>query len=265
MKKFFTFAVGIILFFSGVNMVFTAEKKPIKLTILIDNYLYKNEGLKTQWGFACLIEGMEKTILFDTGGSRDVLFHNLQQIKVNPEAVEVVVISHEHGDHAGGLLPLLETNPHVSLYMPASVHPQWEPELKKRKAKLTAVTQPIKVCKNVFTTGEMQGPANEQAIILETTKGLIVITGCAHPGIAKMVKNAKKIHNKNIYMVFGGFHLIQKSEPEVKRIIEEFKELGVLNVGPTHCTGEKAIRLFKEAYGENYIKIGVGKVIEIGD
>jgi 7,8-dihydropterin-6-yl-methyl-4-(beta-D-ribofuranosyl)aminobenzene 5'-phosphate synthase len=94
---------------------------------------------------------------------------------------------------------------------------------------------------------------------------LIVITGCAHPGIVEIVKNAKKIHNKNIYMVFGGFHLPQKSESEVKRIIEEFRELGVLKVGPTHCTGDKAIQLFKDSFGENYIKLGVGKVIEIGD
>jgi 7,8-dihydropterin-6-yl-methyl-4-(beta-D-ribofuranosyl)aminobenzene 5'-phosphate synthase len=265
MKKFFTFAVGIILFFSGVNMVFAAEKKPIKLTILFDNYLYKKEGLKSQWGFACLIEGMEKTILFDTGSSGDVLFHNIHQLKVNPKAVEMVVISHKHGDHVGGLPAFLEINPNVSVYMPASVDQQWEPEIKKRKAKPVAVNQPIEVCKHVFLTGEMEGPANEQAIILETTKGLIVITGCAHPGIVEIVRNAKKITNKQIYMVFGGFHLVQKSEAEVKRIIEGFRELGVLKVGPTHCTGDKAIQLFKDAYGENYIKIGAGKVIKIGN
>jgi 7,8-dihydropterin-6-yl-methyl-4-(beta-D-ribofuranosyl)aminobenzene 5'-phosphate synthase len=266
MKKIFiTIAIGVIFFFSGVNMVFTAEKSSLKFTILFDNYLFQEKGLKSKWGFACLVEGMEKTILFDTGSSGDILLHNISQLKVNPKAVEIVVISHKHWDHVGGLPGFLEINPNVSVYMPASVARQWEPEIKKRKAKPIAVNQPIKVCKHVFLTGEMEGPINEQAIILETTKGLIVITGCAHPGIEKIVKNAKKICNKKIYMVFGGFHLAQKSESEVKRIIEEFRELGVLKVGPSHCTGDKAIQLFKDAYGDNYIKIGVGKVLEIGD
>ena len=265
MKKFFSITIGIILFFSGVNMVFTAEKNSVRLTILFDNYLYQEEGLKSKWGFACLIEGMEKTILFDTGSSGDILLHNISQLKVNPKAVELVVISHKHWDHVGGLPAFLEINPNVSVYMPESVAQDWEPEIKKRKAKLVAVNQPMEVCKHVFLTGEMKGPVNEQAIILETTKGLIVITGCAHPGIVEIVKNAKKIGNKKIYMVFGGFHLAQKSDAEVKRIIEEFRELGVLKVGPSHCTGDKAIQLFKDAYGDNYIKIGVGKVIEIGD
>jgi 7,8-dihydropterin-6-yl-methyl-4-(beta-D-ribofuranosyl)aminobenzene 5'-phosphate synthase len=265
MKKFFTIAVGIILFFSGVNMAFTAEKSPLKFTILFDNYLYQEEGLKTKWGFACLVEGMEKTILFDTGSSGDILLHNISQLKVDPKAVEIVVISHKHWDHVGGLPAFLEINPNVSVYMPASVARDWEPEIKKRKAKLVAVSQPLEVCKHVFLTGEMKGPINEQALILDTAKGLIVITGCAHPGIVEIVKKAKKIHNKKIYMVFGGFHLAQKSDAEVKRIIEDFRQLGVVKVGPTHCTGDKAIKLFKDAYGDNYIKIGAGKVIEISD
>lgn len=265
MKKLFIFAVGIILFFNGVNMVFTAEKSSIKITILFDNYLYQEEGLKSKWGFACLVEGMEKTILFDTGSSGDILLHNISQLKVNPKSVELVVISHKHWDHVGGLPAFLEINPNVSVYMPASVAQQWEPEIKKRKAKPVAVNQPIEVCKHVFLTGEMKGPVNEQALILDTDKGLIVITGCAHPGIAKIVKKAKKIRNKKIYMVFGGFHLADKSKAEVKRVIKKFRKMRVLKVGPTHCTGDKAIQLFKEAYGENYIKIGVGKVIEIGD
>jgi 7,8-dihydropterin-6-yl-methyl-4-(beta-D-ribofuranosyl)aminobenzene 5'-phosphate synthase len=265
MKKFFTIAVGIILLFCEVNMAFTAEKSSLKLTILFDNYLYQEEGLKSKWGFACLVEGMEKTILFDTGSSGDILLHNISQLKVDPKAVEMVVISHKHWDHVGGLPAFLEINPNVSVYMPASVARDWEPEIKKRKAKLVAVSQPIEVCKHVSLTGEMEGPVNEQALILDTDKGLIVITGCAHPGIVEIVKNAKKIIDKQIYMVFGGFHLAQKSDAEVKRIIEEFRQLGVVKVGPTHCTGDKAIKLFKDAYGDNYIKIGAGKIIEIGE
>jgi len=89
------------------------------------------------------------------------------------------------------------------------------------------------------------------------------MTGCAHPGIADMVKRAKNVLNKKIYLVFGGFHLMSKSENEVKEIINQFRDLGVMNVGATHCTGDGAIKLFKEAYGENFIRMGVGKKLTL--
>jgi 7,8-dihydropterin-6-yl-methyl-4-(beta-D-ribofuranosyl)aminobenzene 5'-phosphate synthase len=265
LKKIFILAVGIILFLNGANMIFTTEKNSIKLTILFDNYLFQKEkeGLQTKWGFACLIEGMEKTILFDTGSSGDVLLNNISKLKVDAQKVETVVISHKHWDHVGGLPAFLEINPNVSVYMPASVARKWEPEIKKRKATPVEVSQPIELCPKVSLTGEIEGSINEQALILDTANGLIVITGCAHPGIVEILKKSQKINNKKIYMVLGGFHLMEKSDSEIKSIIKDFQQLGVIKVGPTHCTGDKAIQLFKDAYGENYIKIGVGKVIEI--
>ena len=150
--------------------------------------------------------------------------------------------------------------------MPASVAEVWNPEIKKRGAKLVAVNQPLEACNHVFLTGEIKGPVNEQAMILDTANGLVIITGCAHPGIVQMVEKARALgKNKKIYMVLGGFHLGEKSVTEVKQIIDRFHELGVLKVGPTHCTGEDAIRLFQDAFGENCIKLGVGKVIKIGN
>ena len=74
----------------------------IKLTILYDNKLLK-EDLECDWGFSCLIEGAEKTILFDTGTKGSILMSNLKKMNISPEIVDVVVISHDHFDHAGGL------------------------------------------------------------------------------------------------------------------------------------------------------------------
>jgi 7,8-dihydropterin-6-yl-methyl-4-(beta-D-ribofuranosyl)aminobenzene 5'-phosphate synthase len=93
----------------------------------------------------------------------------------------------------------------------------------------------------------------------------VVITGCAHPNIARILEMVKTLRNEKIYMVFGGFHLLSKSDDQVKEIIKKFKELGVEKVGPTHCTGDRAIELFKEAYGKNYVPMGVGKVIKINN
>jgi len=127
------------------------------------------------------------------------------------------------------------------------------------------VSKPVEICKNVFSTGEMGTQIKEQSLILNTSKGLVVITGCAHPGIVDIVRRAKEMIDKNIYLVFGGFHLMQKSEVEVKNIISQFKDLGVEKVGATHCTGERAIQLFKQAYGDDFVQMGVGRVIKISD
>lgn len=77
------------------------------------------------------------------------------------------------------------------------------------------------------------------------------------------IKERQRGSEKNIYLVIGGFHLLQKSESETKEIINEFKKLGVMKCGATHCTGEKQIKIFKESYGENYVEMGTGRTIMI--
>ena len=75
----------------------TNDPAVIKMTVLYDNYLF-SEGTKPDWGFSCLIEGMEKTILFDTGAKSGILMHNVKQLKVDLKKVELVVISHNLHD-----------------------------------------------------------------------------------------------------------------------------------------------------------------------
>ncbi len=80
------------------------EWPPISITILYDNYPFQ-KGLKTGHGFSCLIQGTEKAVLFDTGADAEALFQNFAALKLDPAHVDLVVISHTHGDHTGGLLP----------------------------------------------------------------------------------------------------------------------------------------------------------------
>jgi 7,8-dihydropterin-6-yl-methyl-4-(beta-D-ribofuranosyl)aminobenzene 5'-phosphate synthase len=256
-----------IIFVFGLTYMSSAhplEGDTITITILYDNYPFK-EGLKTDWGFSCIIEGAEKTILFDTGTKSDILFHNIESLKVNTAGVELVALSHVHGDHTGGLAAFLKTNNKVTVYVPKSFPASFKKRVEDSGAKVVSVSVPVEICEGVHLTGEMFGPANELAIILDTNKGLVVITGCAHPGIVGMVKRAKEVVNKDVHLVFGGFHLMNKSDAELKAIIGQFKDLGVQKVGATHCTGDRAIELFKQAYGENFIRMGVGKIIQIRD
>jgi 7,8-dihydropterin-6-yl-methyl-4-(beta-D-ribofuranosyl)aminobenzene 5'-phosphate synthase len=251
----------IILAGTGTKSLAANPNSDITVTIIYDNYVYM-EGTKADWGFSCMIKGTEKTILFDTGTKPDILFHNIKKLNVNPNDAELVVISHIHGDHTGGLWAFLEKNPHVKVFLPHSFPDTFVRKVEEYKASVVTVKQPMKVCKNVFLTGELGNEIKEQSLILETDKGLVLITGCSHPGIVNIVKKAMEIRKKKLFMVFGGFHLMRKSEDELKAIITQFKELGVLKVGATHCTGDAAIKRFKDAYGDNYVDMGVGKVLK---
>ncbi len=234
----------------------------IAVTILYDNYVHTPET-KGDWGFACLIEGTEKTILFDTGTRPDILWHNLRILDIDIDKVEAIVISHNHGDHTGGLSSFLEKKSGVPVYFPGSFPESFAQEVQGAGAQVHRVSDPVAVCENVWLTGDMPGPAHEQGIILNTSRELVVITGCAHPGIADMVERARRILNKDVYLVFGGFHLMEKSKPEVEDIVERFKKAGVKKCGATHCTGEQQIDWFKQAYGEDFVPMGVGRVIKI--
>ena len=226
---------------------------PITLTVLYDNTTAV-PGTEADWGFACLLRGTEKTILFDVGGRYNVLFKNLEALKVEPMEVQTVALSHAHLDHTGALVPFIIRNEHVPIYQPFDWPEQYIAGL--------AVRSPLRLCRNVFLTGALGKSPVEQALVLNTADGLVVVTGCAHPGVVEMVAKVKEMLDKPIDLVCGGFHLMNKSDDEIKEIIAKFREMGVKRVGATHCTGEKQIALFREAYGADFVPLGVGRVLE---
>jgi 7,8-dihydropterin-6-yl-methyl-4-(beta-D-ribofuranosyl)aminobenzene 5'-phosphate synthase len=130
-------------------------------------------------------------------------------------------------------------------------------------AKVVIPDAPVEICKGVHLTGPMGEQIIEQSMIVDTAEGSVVVTGCAHPGIVDIVRKSKAIVPKDIHLVLGGFHLSQKSETELKQIISEFRKLGVKKTGPTHCTGDRAIQMFKEAYGPDFVQMGVGRRLKI--
>jgi 7,8-dihydropterin-6-yl-methyl-4-(beta-D-ribofuranosyl)aminobenzene 5'-phosphate synthase len=238
------------------------KTKYVSVTILYDNYVYA-EGLKSDWGFSCLLTGTEKTILFDTGKKGELLLENIEKLKINPKDIEVVVISHNHWDHTGGLLAFLGKNSEVSIFLPPSCSDSFVQEVKGTGAKVVTTDAPIEICKGVHLTGPMGEQIIEQSMIVDTAEGAVVIAGCSHPGIVDIVRKSKAILRKDIHLVFGGFHLLPKSEAELKQIISEFKKLGVKKAGPAHCTGDRAIQMFKQAYGPDFVQMGVGHTLKI--
>ncbi|PIY78733.1 MAG: MBL fold metallo-hydrolase, partial [Parcubacteria group bacterium CG_4_10_14_0_8_um_filter_35_7] len=241
-----------------------AEK--ISIITVYDNYQV-DPRLKTGWGFSCLVEadsrGLQRgltRILFDTGADSSTLLANMEKLEINPKDIDIVVLSHIHGDHVGGLNGFLEKNRTVKLYIPASFPVSYD----NKTGEVIRIGQPTKIFENIWSTGQMNTRVKEQSLVIDTKKGLVVITGCAHPGVVNIVKKAKEIFpNQDIYLVLGGFHLFGASDSELKEIINDFKKLGVQKVAPCHCSGDRTRELFKEEYHENFIDNGVGRIINI--
>jgi len=238
--------------------------KELTITVVYDNNPYKQE-LETAWGFSCFITGPEKTILFDTGGDGSLLLGNMEKLAIDPDKIDIVVLSHIHGDHTGGLGSLLEKNPDVIVYLPKSFPTKFKDNVQAYGAKMIDVEQPMKICENVYSTGQPGKWIKEQSLIIRTDKGLILITGCAHPGIVNIVNIAKDLVKDDILLVMGGFHLEWAGKGKIEKIISAFKQWHVRYVGPCHCTGDKARALLEKHFGENYINIGAGKVITMAD
>ena len=212
----------------------------MKITILYDNTVFQT-GLKTDWGFSCLVEAHNRTILFDTGSNGSILLENMKKLDIDPSLIDDVFISHAHFDHTGGLSSFLNKNNNVNIYVPISLRGI-------RNAKeIIYVDEPTKLHENIFSTGELDHI--EQSMAIKTDNGLVLVVGCSHPKMYNILKAASQLGN--IYAIIGGLHGFDE--------FEMFKDFGM--ICPTHCT--QHIAEIKSLYPKKYIEGGVGKVIEI--
>jgi len=254
----------------------TPGLKNLTITVTYDNNPCE-QRLETEWGFAAFITrtdsqprfaagvaGAWKNILFDTGGGR-LLLENMEKLAIEPNSVDVVVLSHIHPDHTGGLAGFLEKNLNVTVYLPKSFPKKFKDNVRDHGAGIIEVEESMQICENVYSTGLLGRLIQEQSLIIRTDKGLVVIIGCAHPGIVNIINTVKDLMEDDIFLVMGGFHLEWASKGRIEKIISIFKQLGVFHVGPCHCSGHKARSLFEKHFGSNYINIGAGKVITLAD
>lgn len=233
------------------------RSQDVMVTIVYDNNPLE-KGLKTAWGFACVVEGLSETILFDTGGKGKLLLSNMAAAGFQPEQIDSVVLSHIHGDHTGGLPALLQANSKVKVFVPKVFPSEFKQGITKTGAQLVETDGPQEICRGAWTTGVLKQGLPEQGLYLKTPKGLVVITGCAHPGIVHLAKAAGRHAEVSVYTVLGGFHMGGASADKIDAVIRELEEMGVQQVAPCHCSGEKTRQLMKEAFGEGYLPSGVG-------
>lgn len=229
----------------------------LHISVVYNNVAFSDE-MELDWGFSCIIRSPGRAILFDTGGHGRILLKNMATLGIDPREIEAVFLSHEHGDHIGGVTDFLRQNPNVSVYVPKSFYSTLQEKVKNPSTKIIPVGGPNRLYENIYSTGEMGTWLKEQSLVLDTPKGLVVITGCAHPGIINIVRKAKQLVPKDVCLVMGGFHLLNQNASKIDRIILALKEMGVKKVAPSHCTGEEAILRFKRAWVENFIPGGCG-------
>lgn len=241
------------------------EERRVTITVLYDNRRGAAD-LDSGWGFACLVEGLSETILFDTGGDGPTLLGNMAKLGIAPERVDVVVLSHEHGDHTGGLEAFLDAESAVKVYLLRSFPGGIADAARARGAQVIEVEQPVEICPGATVSGDVseRNEVDEQYLLVACGDGVAVVTGCAHPGIVDVVEHARDMSGRDVLVVVGGFHLFRQSDAAVDETIRRLKELGVRHAVPCHCTGDRAIERFAVSYGDRFTRCTAGTIVDVG-
>jgi len=247
--------------------------------------------------------GIHKRILFDTGSYAEPILFNMKLLGIDPKTIDTIVLSHNHFDHTGGLIGILKhikknipIIAHQNIFKtsfavePAFLYAGMPPKVKREAEDLGAIwiltRDPLKLASMITTTGEVtkrrdfektsiglyeirdgriiQDPLEDEiSLVITTPKGLVVITGCSHPGIISIIETATTLTGiKQVRAVIGGLHLINASKERIERTVQLLAELS-LNVYAGHCTGLKAEALIQMKLGEKFEKLHAGKTITL--
>jgi|SRR5580700_1184934 7,8-dihydropterin-6-yl-methyl-4-(beta-D-ribofuranosyl)aminobenzene 5'-phosphate synthase len=263
-----------------------------QITILYDAF-GKSADMQKDWGYSVLIEYGGRRILFDTGNNPDVLARNAKAKSVDLSKLDFVVMSHRHGDHMGGLAYVLKVNPGVKIYAPKEgfgVYGSWLPGTFYRKdtslgpdqryydgappevmqfgsawpgANFQLIDKDSEVAPGIHVitlVSDKPGTLElrELSLALDTPDGLVIVVGCSHPGIDKIVAAALGI-NPRIHLIVGGLHLVVANDADVQKAVTALHDTyKVEYVAPGHCTGEPAFAALKQAYGDHDLYAGLG-------
>jgi 7,8-dihydropterin-6-yl-methyl-4-(beta-D-ribofuranosyl)aminobenzene 5'-phosphate synthase len=269
-----------------------------RITVLYDAF-GKLPELQKDWGYSALIEVDGKRILFDTGDNPDILRANAKALRVDLSHLDFVVLSHRHGDHMGGMEYLLKVNPHVKIYAPkenfgvygaslpsafyrkdatlppdmryyagappetmvfGSAWPRANFELIDQTREIAPGIHLIALVSDKPTTLELK----ELTLAIRTPAGLVLVVGCSHAGLDKVVAAGQTI-DSHIHLIAGGFHLVAASDEVIAQAVTLLHETAKVDyIAPGHCTGEPTFAALMRAFGDRYIYAGLGSVISPG-
>ncbi|MFH1197296.1 MAG: MBL fold metallo-hydrolase [bacterium] len=247
----------------------------IKFTILYDDVAL-NDSFVGDQGFSCVIEIEDKSYLFDAGNTASVLKKNTEKLGVDCSNIEFIYISHLHTDHICGLSGIIDKCEKPTLFLPSESPTNQTVKAKgyvektladadKIVSKTIVIKGPSKIGDYFYSTGVMEEKTYEQALVINTSKGLIILVGCSHPGIVEIVKQAKSQLNKDVYFVMGGFHLEGKKYPDkIKDIADQLKGLTKC-ISTGHCNDDIAQEIFKNSFGNKFIEMKAGLTFKLSD
>lgn len=242
-----------------------------KCTVIYDNRL-ADAALREGFGFSCFIEWNNQRFLFDTGGNKAAFLENIKKLNISIDTVTHMIYSHQHWDHTAGFEEILKRLPNnTKLYLPAKFSSKFIKKI-PHQIEFNMINNFLKIAENIYSLvlkGSSLGidecfSLYEQAIIFDTSKGLVILTGCGHPGIVNIIEKATTLlPDRPIYLVIGGLHLHNSFSATSQKIVEKLKFFGAMKVAPCHCTGETASKQFQKAYGKDYYEIGTGSVLHL--
>lgn len=263
--------------------VVSAQDTP-RITVIADAFSERDD-VELDWGFAALIEYRGQRILFDAGNDGDLLATNAGRLGIDLTRLDMVVISHRHGDHANGLRHVLAVNPEVPIYSPsdeyfgtttpAAYFERARPELPARMryfgghvpatvsresawpVQFHRVAAELEVSPGIrlVANRDPDGPYRqtpELSLVLDTPSGQIIVAGCSHPGIERILASVEA-RNKPVAGIVGGLHLVTTPDSEIDRLVQALRtEWNVQAIAPGHCSGEYAFAAVRRAYGPRY-------------
>ena len=255
----------------------------LKITTLVDNNSLLGSSFWAEHGLSFLIEADGEKILFDTGQSPEVIGHNLDILEEDLNDLKYVVLSHGHYDHTGGLEEIARRTDNVTVFAHPNVFddkyvkrdeeyisigvPFRKHEL-KNSFKFHLNKADSEIIKGIRTTGQIPRATvfeyvpdmfcvksnggyikddilDDQALILDTQKGIIVILGCAHSGVVNTLLRVKEITGKKeIWGLFGGTHLGAAKEEVLKPTTNVLKKFKIQSFGLSHCSGANTFLYF---------------------
>jgi 7,8-dihydropterin-6-yl-methyl-4-(beta-D-ribofuranosyl)aminobenzene 5'-phosphate synthase len=266
-----------------------------QITVLYDAF-GKASTMQKDWGYAAFVEYGGKRILFDTGNNPDILAQNAKAKGVDLTKLDFVVMSHRHGDHMGGLTYLLKVNPTVKIYAPKEGFGVYGADLPSsfyRKdaslpqeqryydgtppavmrfgsawpgANFQLIDKNIEIAPDIHLIALVSDKPGtlelrELSLAIHTRDGMVIVVGCSHPGINKIVESATAI-NPRIHFIAGGFHLVVAPDADIERTVTALHDqFRVGYVAPGHCTGEPAFTALKKVFGDHYIYAGLGTTV----